>query len=196
MNAFLVELPNKMGELARVTEAIAAKGVNITGVSGTTCGTGGSVAILTADDATTRAALKDAKFSFREVEATQTPIGNVPGALAKVTRRLADAQCPGADLLEAGDHPQAGRLAAARWSDEDHEFAVTDLQVEVFHGLEIAVHLLDVVERHRCHGATSTPSCPSRAHASSRRGGVDGLRTRAARGQRIVGVAQPERKGG
>jgi len=102
MNAFLIELPNKTGELARVTEAIAAKGVNITGVSGSTCGTSGSVAILTADDATTRTALKDAKFSFREVEATQTPIGNVPGALAKVTRRLADAGLNIEALLPTG----------------------------------------------------------------------------------------------
>jgi hypothetical protein len=102
MNAFLIELPNKAGELARVTEAIAAKGVNITGVSGSTCGTSGSVAILTADDATTRTALKDAKFSFREVEATQTPIGNVPGALAKVTRRLADAGLNIEALLPTG----------------------------------------------------------------------------------------------
>ena len=84
---------------------------------------------------------------------------------------VADPQRPGGDLLEAGDHPQAGRLAAARWSDQDHEFAVADLQVEVLYGLEIAVHLVDVLERHRCHGATSTPSGPSRAHASSRRGG-------------------------
>jgi hypothetical protein len=102
MNAFLIELPNKTGELARVTEAIAAKGVNLTGVSGSTCGTSGSVAILTADDATTRTALKDAKFSFREVEATQIPIGNVPGALAKVTRRLADAGVNIEALLPTG----------------------------------------------------------------------------------------------
>ena len=33
MHAFLVELENKPGELARVTEAIAAKGVDINGVS-------------------------------------------------------------------------------------------------------------------------------------------------------------------
>jgi hypothetical protein len=102
MNAFLIELPNKSGELARVTEAIAAKGVNITGVSGSTCGSSGSVAILTADDATTRTALKDAKFTFREVEATQTPIGNVPGSLAKVARRLADAGINVEALLPTG----------------------------------------------------------------------------------------------
>jgi hypothetical protein len=34
MNAFLVDLENKPGALATVAEALAAKGVNITGVSG------------------------------------------------------------------------------------------------------------------------------------------------------------------
>jgi hypothetical protein len=90
MNAFLIDLDNKVGELARVTEAIAAKGVNITAVSGSTCGDGGSVAIMTADEAATRAALQDARCSFREIEATETAIRNVPGALAKVCRRLAE----------------------------------------------------------------------------------------------------------
>ena len=102
MNAFLVELQNKTGELARVTEAIAAKGVNITAVSGANCGSSGSLAILTADDTSTRAALKDAKFSFKEVEATETPIGNMPGALAKVARRLADAGVNIEALLPTG----------------------------------------------------------------------------------------------
>ena len=37
-HAFLVELADTPGALADVTEAIAAKGVNITSVSGTTCG--------------------------------------------------------------------------------------------------------------------------------------------------------------
>ena len=90
MNAFLIDLENKVGELARITEAIAAKGVNITSVSGSTCGDGGSVAIMTADEAATRAALQDARCSFREIEATETTIRNVPGALAKACRRLAE----------------------------------------------------------------------------------------------------------
>ena len=34
------------------------------------------------------------------------------------------------DLLEPGDHPQQGRLAATRRADEDHELAVLDLQVD------------------------------------------------------------------
>jgi hypothetical protein len=90
MNAFLIDLDNKVGELARVAEAIAAKGVNITSVSGSTCGSGGSVAIVTGDEATTRTALKDVGCSFREVEATTTALRNQPGALATAARRLAD----------------------------------------------------------------------------------------------------------
>ena len=54
MNAFLIELDNKVGELARITEAISAKGINITAITGATCGGSGSVAVMTADEAGTR----------------------------------------------------------------------------------------------------------------------------------------------
>jgi hypothetical protein len=91
MNAFLVELENKTGELARITEAIAAKGVDIRGVSGSTCGSSGSVALITDNDATTRSVLQDAKAKFRELEPTEAAIGTRPGSLAKAARRLADA---------------------------------------------------------------------------------------------------------
>jgi hypothetical protein len=90
MNAFLIELDNKVGELARVTETIAAKHVNITAISGATCGGSGSVAILTDDASNTRTALQEAGASFREVEVAEAMLANVPGALAKAARRLAD----------------------------------------------------------------------------------------------------------
>ena len=90
MNAFLIDLENKVGELARITEAIAARGVNITAVTGSTCDTTGSVALMTADEAATRTALQDVRCSFREIEATETAIRNVPGALATACRRLAE----------------------------------------------------------------------------------------------------------
>jgi hypothetical protein len=102
MNAFLVELENKTGELARITEAIAAKGVDIRGVSGSTCGSSGSVALLTDNDVATRTALQDAKAKFREMEATQASIGNAPGSLAKAARRLADAGVNIEALLPTG----------------------------------------------------------------------------------------------
>ena len=90
MDAFLIDLENKPGELARITEAIAAKGVNITGLAGSTCGQSGRVAITTADPVTTRSALGDAKASFKVYEVTEAAIADKPGMLAAALRRLAD----------------------------------------------------------------------------------------------------------
>jgi hypothetical protein len=91
MKAFLVDLENKPGSLARVTEAIAAKGINIEGISGTTCDESGRVAIVTRDEAGTRTALGEAKAKFKEMEATETSFRHEPGTFAKAARRLADA---------------------------------------------------------------------------------------------------------
>jgi hypothetical protein len=43
---------------------------------------------------------------------------------------VADADRAAVDRLEAGQHAQRGRLAAAGRSDEDEELAVADLEVE------------------------------------------------------------------
>ncbi|MBA2382775.1 MAG: ACT domain-containing protein [Chloroflexi bacterium] len=91
MNAFLVELQNKPGALATITETLGARGVNITGISGASCGDSGRAAITTADDNTARAALKSSGVTFKELEVVETSLPHVPGSLGKVTRRLADA---------------------------------------------------------------------------------------------------------
>ncbi len=52
---------------------------------------------------------------------------------------LPDRDRPVADLLEARDHAQRGRLAAARRSDEDEELAVLDVEREVLHGVDPSV---------------------------------------------------------
>jgi hypothetical protein len=91
MHAFLVDLENRPGELARIAELIAAKEVNITAVSGSTCGPVGRVAIITSDGAATRLVLEAAKCSFTEAEVTQASLPHEPGTLATACRRLADA---------------------------------------------------------------------------------------------------------
>ena len=64
-----------------------------------------------------------------------------------LTTRAADPDLAVADLLEAGDHPQRGRLAAARRADEHDELAFVDLQVEVADRDDVvAVDLRDVDE--------------------------------------------------
>ncbi len=116
MNAFIVELQNKVGELARVTEAIAAKGINITSFSGATCGTMGAVALLTNDEAGTRAALSGANCSFHETEVVPSAIEDVPGGLAKAARRLADA---GVNIEAALPTGMSGTRVMVAWATDD-----------------------------------------------------------------------------
>ena len=91
MNAFLVDLENKPGTVATVAEALGAKGINITGVAGATCGDSGRAAITTNDDAATREVLQSIKASFKEVEVTEASLADRPGSLGTATRRLANA---------------------------------------------------------------------------------------------------------
>jgi len=91
MNAFIVDLTNKPGELARVAEAIAQKGINITSFAGATAADKGSVVLITNDEAGTRRALTDAGCSMREVELATASLEHVPGSLAAATKKLADA---------------------------------------------------------------------------------------------------------
>jgi hypothetical protein len=91
VNAFIVEIRNMPGELARVTEAIAQKGINLLGFTGAACGETGSLVLLTNDEAGTRSALSGAGFQSREVELVVASLANEPGTLAAVARKLADA---------------------------------------------------------------------------------------------------------
>jgi hypothetical protein len=90
-HAFLIELEDKPGGLADVAEAIAAKGINITAVSGATCGDRGRVAIATEDNAQTRAALTEKNYTFDQKEVTTVSLRHEPGSLAKAARQLANA---------------------------------------------------------------------------------------------------------
>jgi hypothetical protein len=89
MHAFMIDLADKPGSLAEVTEAIAAKGVNLVSVSGATCGDIGRLAVATDDNANTRAALSDLGVTFEQKEITTTALPHEPGSLAKAARQLA-----------------------------------------------------------------------------------------------------------
>ena len=94
MQAFLIELVGEVGELARVTEAIAAKDINIVGFSGASYADFGT-AVVTVDDAdVTRLenALIGIPVGFREYELVTVALDDVPGKLAGAARKLADAE--------------------------------------------------------------------------------------------------------
>jgi len=91
MNAFIVELPNQPGSLAMVAEAVAARGINITGFAGATSGELGSIVFTTDDESATRNALGEKGWVYREVPIVHASMEHRPGALAAAARKLADA---------------------------------------------------------------------------------------------------------
>ncbi len=62
-----------------------------------------------------------------------------------------DCDRAGGHVLEAGDHPQQGRLPATRWTDEHEEFLVQDLEAQRMQDLDSTERLGYFGERHRRH---------------------------------------------
>ena len=91
MNTFIVDLRNEPSELAKVAEAIAQKGIDITGFSGSTFGDSGTLALVTDNEAVTQQVLTDGGWKFRAIEAVETDLASRPGVLAETARRLATA---------------------------------------------------------------------------------------------------------
>ena len=89
MNAFMIDLENKPGALADLAEALGSAGINITAVTGATCGDQGRV-ILTADDESgTRTALGKAGVTYVESEVATVNLRHEPGSLGAAARKLA-----------------------------------------------------------------------------------------------------------
>jgi hypothetical protein len=128
MNAFIVEGENKAGELARIAETIAARGINISSLSLGTCGTSGTVSLITNDEAGTRNALTGAGITYREIEVVPAALADKPGSLADASRRLADAGVNIEAVIPTGmsgdrvmiafatDKPDAARNALAEFA--------------------------------------------------------------------------------
>jgi hypothetical protein len=124
MIAFLVELENRPGAAADLTEAIAERGINIAGGAGLASGTTGQLALATNDDAGTRRLLLSRGDKFREIELVTVAVADRPGALARTCRALAGARVniealfllagPGGDgatVAFATDDPAKARAA-------------------------------------------------------------------------------------
>lgn len=90
MRAFIVKLENRPGTLADLGEALGERGINITGLSGTSWDGEGALAVITNDDAGARAVLEDREFSYRDCEIVSASLEDKPGTLGAAARRLAD----------------------------------------------------------------------------------------------------------
>jgi hypothetical protein len=90
MRAFIVKLDNRPGTLAALGEALGGRGINISGLSGTTWDGEGALAVITNDDAGARSVLEEHELTYRDCEVVSAGLEDKPGALGVAARRLAD----------------------------------------------------------------------------------------------------------
>jgi len=83
---------NRPGTLAKITAALAARGVNLTGLYASDTKGRSAVRLLLGNAARAKAALKAAGFRTTEEPAVVLNLRDKPGQLAKVTRKLARAR--------------------------------------------------------------------------------------------------------
>jgi hypothetical protein len=90
MSVFTVDLKNQPGELARLCEALAARGINLV-LSAAAHADGGTVAFIADDEASAQAVLQDAGIGYAMRPALTIRMENRPGTGAITFRKLADA---------------------------------------------------------------------------------------------------------
>jgi hypothetical protein len=86
-----IQLTNHPGDLARVAEALARRGVNIKALAGLSIGGVALARILPDDIVVARGALEAANIRFTESEVHVVLLENKAGVLATVTNRLGEA---------------------------------------------------------------------------------------------------------
>lgn len=91
MTEFTVSIANRPGRLADLAEALGEAGINIEALAA--FGNDGEAVIhmMTDDEPTTRAVLRRMGVRFTERAVLTTVLPHRPGALAALTRQLADA---------------------------------------------------------------------------------------------------------
>jgi hypothetical protein len=89
MKQFSIEIKNRVGELARVTEVLAESAINIVAIASESAGPKPMIHIVTGDHDSARKALEKSGRDFREQDILVVKVLDRPGELAKVARRLA-----------------------------------------------------------------------------------------------------------
>ena len=86
-----IKLTDRPGDLARVAEALAGRGVNIKGLAALRSAGQALVHIIPDDIEAARSAFEEANIRFTESEVHTVLLENKAGQLADVTRRLGEA---------------------------------------------------------------------------------------------------------
>ena len=103
---FVIQVANKPGEMARLAEQLAARGVDLRAIGGGGLGETGHFIMTTADDDGAREVLEAGGWTFLEGESLLAEVDDWPGGMARLARELSDA---GVNVL--------GHLFIGRWSD-------------------------------------------------------------------------------
>lgn len=91
MTEFVVHVENRPGRLAAITEVLGQAGVNIEALAVYGTDGEGVLRLIVDDAAAARRVLGEASLRFDEHTVLTAHMPHEPGALAAVTRRLADA---------------------------------------------------------------------------------------------------------
>jgi hypothetical protein len=108
---FTVRLKNEPGALAGLAQALANNGIDIRSVSAGAVGSHGCAVLWTSNDSAAREVLRRSKYAFVEGEALTISVEDRPGALARLTRRLADGGVNIVGVLTIGRHQGKAELA-------------------------------------------------------------------------------------
>jgi hypothetical protein len=103
---FVVQVPNRPGQMAELAEQMAAAGVDLRAIGGGGLGDFGHFILTSADDDAARRVLEEGNWTFIEGESLLAEVDDRPGGMAKLARALADA---GVNVH--------GHLFLGRWSD-------------------------------------------------------------------------------
>ncbi|HEX5695451.1 MAG TPA: ACT domain-containing protein [Acidimicrobiia bacterium] len=119
MTEFVVQMENRPGRLAALTEALAASGVNIEALAAYGHDGEGTVRLIVDDAPSTRRVLEEAALNHEEHTVLSAHLPHRPGELARLTRALADAgvnidalyvlrsNAEGVELAIAVDQPES-----------------------------------------------------------------------------------------
>jgi hypothetical protein len=91
MRDFAIHLTHRPGELARVTNALARKGVNLKSVAAMVIGNQGMLRIIADDVEAAREALNEGHITFEEHELISVMLENRAGELEDMASKLANA---------------------------------------------------------------------------------------------------------
>ena len=108
---FTVRLKNEPGQLARLANALAEEGIDIRTIGVGAVGSYGCAVLSTNHDNAARAVLRKAKYTFVEGEVLSLSVEDQPGALARLTGRLAENGVNIASVLVLGRRQGKADLA-------------------------------------------------------------------------------------